>query len=90
MLAGKVAEVLRTIINGQCEQINIDVLPLKTRPSHPKLKETGIATIKNNIPKNINLSLILKNIKKHTHKNMCRSMCKKTYTCVCVSSKEVI
>ena len=34
LLVGKVAEVLRTIINGQCEQIKADVLALEIMPDH--------------------------------------------------------
>jgi len=34
LLVGKVAEVLRTIIKGQCEQIKADVLALEIMPDH--------------------------------------------------------
>jgi len=34
ILTGKVAEVLKTIINGQCEQLGVDNLALEVMPDH--------------------------------------------------------
>ena len=34
LLVGKVAEVLRTIINGQCEDLGVDNLALEVMPDH--------------------------------------------------------
>ncbi|MBN2457760.1 IS200/IS605 family transposase, partial [Candidatus Woesearchaeota archaeon] len=34
VLVGKVAEVLRTIINGQCQELGIDNLALEIMPDH--------------------------------------------------------
>lgn len=34
LLSGKVAEVLKQIINGQCEDLKVDVLALEVMPDH--------------------------------------------------------